>query len=160
MRLYLFVSNSTQCCDFTSWIVLIDLITNCNNENIWLLAVTSQQCFKSLETNKHQNYIFCKCCEWGPGLGFTSHCQPSALACEKTKTSFSFSRKYNSWLFKKKKIPRICQHGWIRFLIALIENDIQLHWPKFNGPKPALSFFEKIFLFHTHSALTCDKFQK
>ena len=34
------------------------------------------------------------------GLGSSSQCQPSA--CEKTKTSFSFSRKYRSWLLKKK----------------------------------------------------------
>ena len=43
---------------------------------------------KSLEKNKHKNLIL-KCCEWGPGLGSTSQCQPSAF--EKAKTIPSHS---------------------------------------------------------------------
>ena len=47
-----------------------------------LTCVMSQHCFTSLETNKHQNLI-CKCCEWGPWLGSTSHCR--SLACERPR---------------------------------------------------------------------------
>ena len=77
------------------------------------------------------------------GLGSTSHCQPSA--CEKTKTSFPFSRKNIAVDYLKKNDYNMSAWPY-KFSYALTKIDIQFQRLKFNGPKPALSFFEKIFL--------------
>ena len=61
--LYLFVSDdSRQCCEYTIWIVLIDLITNRNNEKSLPLRHHSIVLSLWKQTNKHQNLIY-KCCE-------------------------------------------------------------------------------------------------